>query len=82
MIEPMEREPLRNPASNPHFKVPPMKVSIEPVEQFKWALEGKSHCLHRLLWAAIMLGSTCLAIYSSTSIYLSWQAAPVLGPIL
>lgn len=40
--------------------------------------EGKSHCLHRLLWGIIMIGSTSLAIYSSTTIYLSWQAAPVL----
>ena len=40
--------------------------------------DGKSHCLHRLLWGIIMIGSTSLAIYSSTTIYLSWQAAPVL----
>ena len=60
------------------FKPPPMKVAIEPVEHFKWAFEGKTHCLHRLLWGVIMLGSTSLAIYSSMSIYMSWQAAPVL----
>jgi hypothetical protein len=60
------------------FKMSPIRVAVEPVEHIKWALDGNTHCLHKLLWASIMVGSTCLAIYSSMTIYLSWQAAPVM----
>lgn len=31
-----------------------------------------------MLWSVIMIASTGLAVYSSTSIYLAWQEAPVL----
>ena len=78
MVDAKESEPLNQDPTTSHFKASPMRVSIEPAKQFKWAFESKSHCLHRFLWGIIMIGSTSLAIYSSTSIYLSWQAAPVL----
>jgi hypothetical protein len=44
----------------------------------KLTADSKSHCLHRLLWGIIMIGSTSLAVYSSLSIYFAWQEAPVL----
>ncbi len=60
------------------YKTDYQRELTAPIKTVKQAMDTKTTCCHKLLWLTIILGSTALAVYSSTTIYMSWQEYPVM----